>query len=76
MSLKFNKIESEAMSLSPQERAQLAEHLISSLDLELDPGIEDVWAEEAEVRYKAYLSGSVSSKTAKEVFEQARNQLK
>jgi hypothetical protein len=38
------QIESEAMELSPRERARLAERLVSSIGDEADPGVEAMWA--------------------------------
>ena len=40
MLLSVKEIEGEALQLSPHERAQLAEYLIHSLDVEEDPNAE------------------------------------
>ncbi len=43
MASKLKEIEENALQLSPPDRAQLAEHLIHSLDDEEDPGAERLW---------------------------------
>lgn len=46
-----------AMKLKPEERLTLVEGLILSLD-EPDKRLDEIWAEEAERRLKAYREGS------------------
>lgn len=75
MSLNVKEIEGKALRLSPHERAQLAEHLIHSLDVEEDPNAEKLWIEEAERRYREYKEGRVKAKPAKAVFKEARAKL-
>ena len=70
------RLESEALKLSPQERARLAERLISSLDDHVDPDSERLWLEEAERRLDELLSGNVTSIPADEVFRKARSSLR
>ena len=48
----------EAMKLKPAERVVLVEGLIQSLD-EPDKKLDDIWAEEAEKRLKAYRDGTL-----------------
>jgi len=69
-------IESLAMHLEQSERALLAEHLIASLDTDIDECAEQLWMKEAESRYISYEQGEVSSSPADEVLERARNSLK
>ncbi len=76
MPLKVKEIEEQALCLSLHERAQLAEHLINSLDTEEDPEAERLWIEEAERRYKEYKEGKVRTKPAEVVFEDARSKFK
>ncbi|MEW6173535.1 MAG: addiction module protein [Bacillota bacterium] len=73
---KLKEIEEEALRLAPNERALLAERLISSLDDEEDPEAERLWIEEAERRYIAYKEGRVKAKPAELVFKEARSKLK
>ena len=71
MSLKVNELEKEALRLDPRERALLAEHLISSLDVDDDPEAERLWIEEAERRYREYKQGGVKGKPAEMVLREA-----
>jgi len=75
MALKAKKIEEEALRLPSHERAQLAEHLINSLDKEEDPQAEMLWLEEAERRYQKYKEGKAKVKQAGSVFKEARSKL-
>ena len=76
MTLNMKKIEQEALQLSPDERAQLAEHLIYSLDEEEDVDAERLWVAEAERRYQDYKNGAVKAKPADEVFNETRSKIK
>jgi len=76
MALKLKEIEKTALRLSSHERAQLAEHLIHSLDEEEDPEAEKLWIEEAERRYREYKEGKVKGKPAELVFNEASSSRK
>ena len=58
MSSSIEIIETEALRLSAPERARLIERLIASLDV--DPGVEEAWAAEAERRNGEVENGKVS----------------
>jgi putative addiction module component (TIGR02574 family) len=58
MSLTVERIEAEALQLPPADRARLVERLIASLDV--DPEVEDAWAEEVERRHQEVENGAVS----------------
>ncbi len=75
MPSKIKEIEEEALRLPSHERAQLAEHLIHSLDEVEDPEAERLWIEEAERRYQEYKQGKVKAKPAGMVFKEARLKL-
>lgn len=75
MPSKIKDIEKEALRLPLRKRAQLAEHLISSLDEEEDPEAERLWIEEAERRYQEYKQGKVKVKPSAIVFKEARSKL-
>ena len=47
-----------ARELSPTERLNLVDQILSSLD-EADPAIDGLWAREAEDRLAAYRSGEI-----------------
>ncbi len=76
MASKLKEIEENALQLSLPDRAQLAEHLIHSLDEEEDPEAERLWIEEAERRYREYKEGKVEGIPAELVFKKARLKLK
>ena len=62
------KLFKEALHLRPQERIQLAEFLVNSLD-KPDEVIEKIWAKEAEKRYSAYKAGKVKVIELSEIAE-------
>ena len=64
----LEKIQIETNKLSSQERAFLADRLLSSLDGEEFSDIDSAWIIEAEVRYKEYKEGKRPGINAKEVF--------
>jgi putative addiction module component (TIGR02574 family) len=60
----------EALALPPDERAEMAEHLLSSLDSPTDRRIEELWAKETEERLDAFERGEIKTVRAKVVFDQ------
>ncbi len=76
MASKIKEIEGEALRLPLHERAELAEHLILSLDEEEDREVELLWIEEAERRYQEYKQCKVQAIPANKVFQDARSKLK
>jgi len=59
----------EAMKLKPEERFTLVEGLIRSLD-EPDKKMDEIWAEEAEKRLKAYREGKLEGIPMEEIFKE------
>ncbi len=57
----------KALMLKPQDRFTIIEGLIQSLD-EPNKEIEQIWAEEAEKRLKAYRDGKLKGVPYKEIF--------
>ena len=68
MSTRSEQILAEALALPPRERAQVAEKLLSSLEL-LSQQNDELWAQEAESRIDAFERGEIKAVSAKEVFE-------
>ena len=66
----------EALSLPPQERAQLAEQLLSSLDALTETEIEQLWLQEAAHRAKEMDKGVVQRIPADVVDQEALALLK
>ncbi len=59
----------QAMSLDANERAELADELLSSLDCPAQAEIDALWAREAEDRVSAFDRGDLKSRPADEVFK-------
>ncbi len=76
MPTKMQEIEEQALQLPADERAFLAERLISSLDEEEDPEAERRWVEEAERRYRDYRKGKVVARPAESVLRDIRTKLR
>ena len=74
MAKKREHIEAEALRLPREERARLAEALISSLDEESE--IERAWSAEIKRRVQDLSSGAVQSLPADEVFAELDDLLK
>ncbi|MBN1998325.1 addiction module protein [candidate division KSB1 bacterium] len=66
---KSEKILKEALDLSPIERAELIEYLLSSFEFPARKEIDRLWAAEAEERIDAYEQGKIKSIPVKQVFE-------
>jgi len=71
-----NKLEAKALKLPPEQRARLAQRLISSLDQSSDPEAEAIWLREAERRLDELESGAVEPIPAGRVLEKARSSLR
>jgi putative addiction module component (TIGR02574 family) len=76
MSTILEKIENDALRLSKQERAFLADRLLSSLDGDALTDVDEAWVAEAERRYKEYKEGKQQGISAKNVFAEADRMLK
>ncbi len=59
----------QAMRLKPEDRFTLVEGLIKSLD-EPDKKLDEIWAEEAEKRLKAYRDGKLEGIPIDEIFQE------
>lgn len=71
MQTSLEQLEDQALSLSPEERAKLAEVMLESLNAPL-ADIEDAWAHEIEQRVAAYDRGEIQAYAAKDVFAEAK----
>lgn len=68
MTARAEQVLSEALNLPPNERAQLAERLFSSLDIS-QKGLDRLWAQEADSRIDAYERGDIKAVSANDVFK-------
>ena len=76
MSNLLEKIQNDALSLSGQERAFLADRLLSSLGDDVLTEVDAAWVEETERRYQGYKNGKRQGVSAKDVFAEADSFLK
>ena len=76
MSTHFLEVEKQARALPPKEKAALARKLIAELDNAVDADADELWIDEAQRRYEAYLNGELDSLPGDEVMTRARNRLK
>jgi putative addiction module component (TIGR02574 family) len=74
--MNIETIRHEALSLPPQERAQLAEQLLSSLDTPPEAEIEQLWFQEAAHRATEMDQGLVQRIPSAEVRREALALLK
>lgn len=72
----LEKLEHELLLLSRQERAFLADRLLSSLDGDALSDVDASWVAEAERRYAEYKNGNRPGIPAKEVLAEADQMLK
>jgi len=68
MTARADQVLSEALSLAPSERAQLAEQLFCSLDISQQE-LDRLWAQEADSRIDAYNRGDIKAVSANDVFK-------
>ena len=76
MSSQFDDLEKRARALSREEKAALARVLIDELDPVNEPGVDELWLEEARRRYDAYRRGEMQSIPGDEAMVRARNRLR
>lgn len=68
MSKRGNQLLEEALALPPDERAEVADRLLTSLETPDHREIDELWASEAEDRLEAFDRGDLRSVPAAEVF--------
>ena len=72
MSTTLEQLTSQAIALSPEDRAQLADLLLASLPDEADEPLDAAWDQEIERRVKAVESGTARLFSATDVHADAR----
>jgi len=72
MSANSEQILKQALTLPPQERAELVEQLLATFQTPRDPQIDELWAREAEDRLDAYDRGELKAVSAEEVFNKIK----
>ncbi len=76
MSKVGEQILAEAMKLSPIERAELVENLLTSFEFPSRKIIDALWAKEVEDRIDAFERGEIATISAEEVFAKIEKQKK
>ena len=72
MSALLEELSKKAKELALEERAQLAQELMESVDQESDPEVEAAWETEIASRIARYERGEAKLIPASDVFEAAR----
>ncbi|MSO18863.1 MAG: hypothetical protein EXQ56_00110 [Acidobacteria bacterium] len=72
MSNQGQQLLQQVLSLPPEESAQVAEKILSSLDASAQQEIDSLWAAEAESRIDAFERGEMQSIPAEDVFRSIR----
>ncbi len=72
MSALLDELSKRAKELALEERAQLAQELMESVDQESDPEVEAAWEVEIASRIARYERGEAKLTSAADVFEAAR----
>ena len=72
MSTTLEQLTSQAIALSPEDRARLADLLLASLPDEADEPLDEAWDQEIERRVKAVESGTARLFSAADVHADAR----
>ena len=65
---KHDNLLEEALKLSPMERAELVENLLSSFEFRSRKTIDALWAQESEDRIDAFERGEITAIPAEQVF--------
>jgi len=76
MAATIKKLEQALLKLSKQERAFLADRLLSSLDGEVLSEVDAAWVAEAERRFQEYKSGKRQVLSAQAFFTEAERVMK
>ncbi len=63
------KLLSEVLKLSPVDKAQIVEDILSSFESRDREGIDKLWEDEVENRISAYEKGQIKTKPLKDVFK-------
>lgn len=76
MNILEEQVFAKAMALPPKNRVDLAERLLSSIDLITQQENDTLWAQEAENRIDAFEQGNIKSVPADEVFRKIKAKVK
>ncbi|HZS47547.1 MAG TPA: addiction module protein [Blastocatellia bacterium] len=68
-----SQILAQALTLSSEERAELADRLLESIH-KIDPHLAELWVQEAEDRMAAFDRGEMETVSLEEVFDKINRQ--
>lgn len=68
------RIYSEALDLSEDERAAVAEKLLRSLGGDLEADVDEAWLQEARRRLEELQQGDAEARSAESVFQDVRSE--
>lgn len=71
----FTEIETKVRALTTKEKAALARVLIDDLDDAPDEEVKQLWIDEAQRRYEAYLKGELQAVDGDTAMARARSRL-
>lgn len=72
MSTMLDELSKKAQTLSVEERAQLAQELLESVERDSDPEVQAAWEAEIAARIAKYERGEAQLIPAEDVFAEAR----
>ncbi len=75
MSAMFDELSSKAMTLSPIERARLADLMVESLDAAPLTEVDEAWINLAQRRAEEIRAGTAKTYSAEEILSEARRSL-
>ena len=75
MSTPYDEIVEDAMKLALRDLVRLAQHLVSSLEDQVETDVEAMWTAEAERRLEELRTGKVQGFEAAEAFRKAHEAL-
>jgi putative addiction module component (TIGR02574 family) len=75
MSIQEDQIFAEVMALPPKNRVDLAERILSSIDLSTQQENDMIWAQEAESRINAFEKGKIKTISTDEVFKKIKTNI-
>ncbi len=75
MTVLAQELADEALLLPPEDRAELVEKLLQSLNVPTQAEIDRLWKEEAEKRVREYEEGNIETIDGKQVFKEIRDRL-
>ncbi len=73
MDASLDQLRSTLAALPEADRAELADFLLESLDVEADPGWAEAWTAELNRRHEAILSGETVGIPAEQVMDELRS---